>query len=71
MNTEASPRQQLIQAISNLSDRQVILMLEWVESLKNEPVFPLNDSTVDPLAEFIGSNTHGDLASTIDETLYG
>lgn len=72
MNSQTTPRQQLIEAISDLSDRQVILLLQWIETLQKTPPLPLNDpTTVDPLIEFVGSNTHGHLASSIDDTLYG
>lgn len=70
MTSQTPPREQLIQAISNLSDRQVMLLLQWVETLQNIPVLPLSNPSIDPLAEFVGANTHGNLASAIDQTLY-
>lgn len=70
MHSQTPPREQLIQAISNLNDRQVTLLLQWVETLQKTPSPSLSAPSVDPLAEFIGANTHGNLASTIDKTLY-
>jgi len=75
MHSQTSPRQQLIQSISDLSDRQVLLLLQWIQALQKTPPLPvhsrLDDSASDPLAQFIGANIHGKLASAIDETLYG
>lgn len=71
MNSETPPRQQLMQAISELSDRQVILLLQWVETLQKTPTPPQNACLSDPLSEFVGANDHGHLASAIDEALYG
>jgi hypothetical protein len=71
MNSQTTPRQQLIEAIPHLSDRQVILVLQLVQSLYTQSNPALTDPLVDPLSEFIGANTHGRLASAIDETLYG
>jgi hypothetical protein len=70
MHSQTPPREQLIQAISNLSDRQVALLLQWVETLQKTPSLSQSDPSVDPLAEFVGANTHGNLASTIDKALY-
>jgi hypothetical protein len=78
MNSETSPRQQLSQAISDLSDRQIILLLQWVETLQNTPTLSQSggfasqsDRSSDPLSEFVGATNHGDLATAIDESLYG
>ena len=67
MHSETPPRQQLIQAIADLSDRQVTLLLQWVEALQTPSVISSSDSSIDPLADFIGANTHGQLASTLCE----
>ena len=70
MNSQTTPRQQLIEAISDLSDRQIILLLQWIETLQKTPALPPNDPSIDPLTEFVGASTRGHLASTIDKTLY-
>lgn len=66
-----TPRQQLLEAIAPLSDRQVLLVLRFIQTLSAKPAPELPDTPFDPLANFIGATTQGNLASAIDETLYG
>lgn len=67
----ANPRQQLLEAIDQLSDRQLQTVLKFIQSLEAQPDPTLPDTSIDPLASFIGSTTQGNLAQGIDETLYG
>ncbi len=70
MINPTAPRQQLLEAIADLSDRQVILILQLIQALETKPRPPLTDPVPDPLAQFVGATTHGKLATAIDETLY-
>jgi hypothetical protein len=65
----ASPRQQLLEAIAKLSDPQLQIVLQFIQTLQPKPIPNLPDTPIDPLANFIGATTHGNLAQAIDETL--
>jgi hypothetical protein len=67
----ATLRQQLLEAIAPLSDRQILLILQFIQVFLSKPLPQLADTPFDPLANFVRANTHGNLASAIDETLYG
>jgi hypothetical protein len=67
----ATLHQQLLEAIEPLSDRQILLILQFIQTLPPRPLPHLADAPFDPLANFVGANTYGNLASAIDETLYG
>jgi hypothetical protein len=66
-----SPHQQLLEAIATLSDRDATLTLQFIQALAPQPHPSESSSFPDPLADFIGANQHGNLASAIDDTLYG
>jgi hypothetical protein len=66
-----SPHQQLLEAIATLSDRDATLTLQFIQNLTPQPQPSEISSSPDPLANFIGANHHGNLASAIDDTLYG
>ncbi|MBE9115272.1 hypothetical protein IQ249_05090 [Lusitaniella coriacea LEGE 07157] len=66
-----NPHQQLLDAIAQLSDRQLHLVLQFIQTLQPKPISDLPNITIDPLAHFIGATNHGSLANAIDDTLYG
>lgn len=65
-----SPRQQLLEAIAQLSDRQLSVVLTFIQTLQSNSISTPGQPSVDPLASFIGATTHGNLAQAIDDTLY-
>ncbi|MEX0271088.1 hypothetical protein AB3R30_18285 [Leptolyngbyaceae cyanobacterium UHCC 1019] len=65
-----SSRQQLLKAIAQLSDQQLPIVLRFIQTLQPNPIAAPAHPPTDPLANFIGANTHGNLAQAIDETLY-
>ena len=67
-----SSRQQLLEAIANLSDRQLSVVLKFIQTLQPIPI-PIPTPAqplIDPLANLIGASNHGNLAHAIDEALY-
>jgi hypothetical protein len=70
MMNPSPAQQQLLEAIAPLSDRQITLILKFIETLAHQPT-PLTVANPDPLENFIGASHHGSLASAIDESLYG
>lgn len=66
----SSAQQQLLEAIAPLSDREITLILQFIETLTHKPI-SLADVNPDPLANFVGGSHHGSLASAIDQSLYG
>jgi hypothetical protein len=71
MSSLPSPQQQLLDAIAPLSDRQITLILQFIETLTHQPIPAETSPNPDPLADFVGATHHGNLASAIDDTLYG
>jgi len=67
----ATPRQQLLEAIAQVGDRQILLILQFIQTFSAKPIPQLPGTPFDPLASFVGANTHGTLANAIDDTLYG
>lgn len=65
-----NPYQQIVDAIAQLSDRQLQLVWQFIQTLQPQPLPNPPDTTADPLADFIGATNHGNLAGDIDETLY-
>jgi hypothetical protein len=51
--------------------RVIVLIEELQQAQKNDEVEILMTSSPDPLAHFIGATCNGNLASAIDDTLYG
>jgi hypothetical protein len=70
MSSLPSPQQRLLDAIAPLSDRQITLILQFIETLTHPPTSPETGLNPDPLADFVGATHHGHLASAIDDTLY-
>lgn len=66
----ATPRQQLLEAIEALSDRQITLLLQFIRVLTPRSTPQPTDASADPLSDFIGATVHGNLAASIDEALY-
>jgi len=66
----ASSRQQLLAAIANLSDRQLSVVLKFIQTLQPIPIPTPAQPLIDPLANLIGASNHGNLAHAIDEALY-
>ncbi|NJP12645.1 MAG: hypothetical protein HC866_26915 [Leptolyngbyaceae cyanobacterium RU_5_1] len=66
----ASSRQQILEAIANLSDQQLSIVLKFIQTLQPNPSSTSAQFSIDPLASFIGANNHGNLAHAIDATLY-
>lgn len=62
--------QQILDAIAQLSDRQLQLVWQFIQTLQPQPIPNLPETTTDPLADFIGATNPGNLARDIDETLY-
>jgi hypothetical protein len=65
-----SPRQQILEAIAKLSDRQLQMVLQFIQTLQPKPISNRPDIPNDPLADFVGATVHGNLAQAIDESLY-
>jgi len=63
-----SSRQHLLEAIANLSDQQLSVVLKFIQTLQPIPIpIPIPaQPPIDPLANFIGASNHGNLAHAID-----
>lgn len=66
----ASSRQQVLEAIANLSDQQLSIVLKFIQTLQSTSTLTPTQPSIDPLTDFIGANNHGTLAHAIDEALY-
>jgi len=66
----ANSRQQLLEAIAQLSDRQLSVVLRFIQTLQSKSTAAHAHSLIDPLANFIGATTDGNLAQAIDDALY-
>jgi hypothetical protein len=65
-----NPHQQILEAIAQLSDQQLSIVLKFVQTLQPNPVLTPAQPPIDPLANFIGASNHGNLAHAIDAALY-
>ena len=63
-----SPRQELLEAISQLSDRQIQTVLQFIQTVQTKK--SITQETSDPLIDFVGANTHGNLAQNVDNRLF-
>jgi len=69
-------RQQLLEAISKLTNFQTaivfkfIQILQWLPIPKPKPTEDINNPVSDPLTQFVGAIHHGNLAKAIDQDLY-
>lgn len=66
----ASSRQQVLEAIANLSDQQLSIVLKFIQTIQSTSTPTSAQPSSDPLTDFIGANNHGTLAHAIDEALY-
>ena len=46
------------------------IVLQFIQTLQAKPIPNLPDTPIDPLANFIGATTDGNLAQAIDGILY-
>lgn len=65
----SNTQQKLLDTISTLSEQQLQIVLQFIQSIQPKTI--INSHQDDPLANFIGANYHGSLATAIDEELYG
>ncbi len=61
-----SEHQQLQEAIAKLSEQQIQIVLQFIQTLQPKQI----TTPFDPLANFVGVTSYGNLAQQIDETLY-
>jgi hypothetical protein len=65
-----SPHQELLQAIAELSEEQIQIVLQFIQTLQPKQMSNPLSTPFDPLANFVGATNHGNLAILIDKTLY-
>lgn len=70
MNSSISVRQQVLEAINQLPQDKLGLVLNFVSTLKSSENNRINQEIIDPLADFIGTVNIGKLAENIDQDLY-
>ncbi|WP_425216430.1 hypothetical protein [Tumidithrix helvetica] len=61
--------QQLLEAIAKLSEQQIQIVLQFIQTLQTKKTANQASIPFDPLANFVGANNHGNLAQQIEETL--
>ena len=66
----ASSREQILAAIASLSEQQLSMVLKFIQTLPPIANATPAQTSIDPLAGYIGANNPGNLAHAIDETLY-
>ena len=64
--TTTAIRQEILQKINDLSERQLNQVLEFINQVNQPP----ENTMTDPLADFIGQVAHGTLAQNCDRDLY-
>ncbi len=62
--------QQILEAISQLSQQQIQIVLRFIQTLQPKKLSNPNAAPFDPLTNFIGATNHGNLAQQIDQDLY-
>jgi len=62
--------QQLLEAIAQLSEQQIQIVLQFVQRLQPQKTSNPTSTPFDPLTNFVGATHHGSLAQQIDEDLY-
>lgn len=65
-----NPHQQLLEAISDLSETQTQIVLQFIQSIQPKQIAETSSQPFDPLVNFVGATNHGNLAQQIDQTLY-
>jgi len=66
----ANSRQQLLEAIAQLSDRQLSIVLRFIQTFQSNSISTPVQPSIAPLANFIGATTNGNLAQAIDDALH-
>ena len=61
--------QQILKAIGELSQQQIQIVLQFIQTLQPKKISNPTSSPFDPLANFIGATNHGYLAQQIDQDL--
>jgi hypothetical protein len=62
--------QQILDAIGELSQQQIQIVLQFIQTLQPKKDSNPTSAPYDPLINFIGANNHGNLAQQIDQDLY-
>ncbi len=62
--------QQILDAIGELSQQQIQIVLQFIQTLQPKKDSNPTSAPYDPLTHFIGANNHGNLAQQIDQDLY-
>lgn len=62
--------QQLLEAISQLSEQQIQIVLQFVQRLQPKKIPKQISIPFYPLTNFVGATNHGSLAQQIDASLY-
>ena len=62
--------QQILDAIGELSQQQIQIVLQFIQTLQPKKDSNPTSTPYDPLTNFIGANNHGNLAQQIDQDLY-
>ena len=62
--------QQILDAIGELSQQQIQIVLQFIQTLQQQKHFNSTSAPFDPLTNFIGASNHGNLAQQIDQDLY-
>jgi hypothetical protein len=65
-----NPNQQVLEAIANLSEQQIQIVLQFIQTLQPKKPTNLTSPTFNPLAKFVGAINNGNLAQQIDKDLY-
>ncbi|MGJ5672253.1 MAG: hypothetical protein ACR9NN_01275 [Nostochopsis sp.] len=63
-----SQHEQILEAITKLSEQQIQIVLQFIQTLQPKQIS--NSLSFDPLANFVGATNQGNLAQEIDATLY-
>jgi hypothetical protein len=67
-------KQAIFEAIEQLPEQDLEEVLRYIQQLARTKKSPQTNAPIesrDPLANFIGAVSHGDLAANLDEQLYG
>ena len=62
--------QQILDAIGELSQQQIQIVLQFIQTLQPKKDSNPTSAPYDPLTNFIWANNHGNLAQQIDQDLY-
>jgi hypothetical protein len=65
-----TPNQQILEAIGKLSEQQIQIVLQFIQSLQPTKISTTACTPFNPLANFVGATNLGNLAQKIDRELY-